>query len=359
MISRHEVDELLDQMRAIRKLSAGPGAEMCHISIPAIGSRDVLVKVMATSVCGTDYHIFAWDPWAAGRVKPPLTVGHEMAGEVVAIGGEVTACKVGDHVSAETHIVCNNCPRCHVGEFHLCERTQILGVDTDGCFAEYVKVPQQNIWINDKDISWEMQSIQEPLGNAVHTAMAGELTAKSVLVTGCGPIGIMSIPVAKMAGAEVVMAMDVNEFRLDLARQLGADVLINPSIVDPIEVVRSHTRGYGADVVLEMSGNAVAIGQSLKAARNGARVSLLGLPSRPLEVDLSADVIMRGLVLQGITGRKMWQTWYQIRSLYRAGLAERLKPLITHKLPLEGMANAMELMRTGQCGKAVLMPALR
>lgn len=346
-------------MRAIRKLEAGPGAELCQVPIPEIGPREVLVKVKASSVCGTDYHIYSWDPWSANRVKPPLTVGHEMAGEVVAIGRDVTACKIGDAVSAETHIICNNCPRCHVGEYHLCENTKILGVDTNGCFAEYVAVPEQNIWINDKDIPWELQSIQEPLGNAVHTAMEGDLTAQAVLVTGCGPIGIMSVPVAKMSGAEIVIAMDVNDFRLDLARQLGADVLINPTKEDPIEAVRKVTRGYGADVVLEMSGNATAIRQSLKAARNGARVSLLGLPPKPIELDLGTDVIMRGLVLKGITGRKMWKTWYQIRSLYRAGLAERLKPLITHKLPLEGVHTAMDLMGAGKCGKAVLMPELK
>ncbi len=345
-------------MRAVRKREAGPGVELQQIPIPTIGPRDVLVKVKSASVCGTDYHIYSWDPWSAGRVKPPLTVGHEVAGEVVAVGREVTRCKEGDHVSAETHIVCNDCPRCHVGEYHLCENTKILGVDTDGVFAEYVAIPEQNVWLNDKDIPWELQSIQEPLGNAVHTAMEGELTGQSVLVTGCGPIGIMSIPVAKMAGAEVVIASDINEYRLDLARQLGADVLINPAKQDVVEVVRQYTRGYGADVLLEMSGNASAIRQGLKAVRNGARVSLLGLPARPLELDLSADVIMRGLVLKGITGRKMWKTWYQVRSLYRAGLAERLKPLITHKLPLEGVHQAMELMGAAKCGKCVLMPEL-
>lgn len=353
------MDSVPEMMRALRKLEAGPGAVMQQLPIPEVGAREVLVKVRAASVCGTDYHIYSWDPWAAGRVKPPLTVGHELAGEVVAVGREVTACKVGDAVSAETHIICNNCPRCHVGEYHLCENTKILGVDTDGVFAEYVKVPEQNIWVNDKDIPWELQSIQEPLGNAVHTAMNGDLTAQSVLITGCGPIGIMSIPVAKMAGAEIVIASDVNPTRLELARQLGADVLIDPSKQDLVEVVRSLTRGYGVDVVLEMSGNPVAIRQGMKAARNGARISMLGLPSRPLEIDLSADVIMRGLNLQGITGRKMWQTWYQVRSLYRAGLAERLKPLVTHKLPLEQVDTAMELMGAGKCGKVVLMPDLK
>lgn len=350
---------MAETMRALRKMEAGPGATLQEVPIPTIGPRDVLVKVRAASICGTDYHIYTWDPWSAGRVKPPLTIGHELAGEVVAVGREVTACKVGDYVSAETHIVCNRCPRCQMGEYHLCENTQILGVDTDGVFAEYVSVPEQNIWVNDKDIPFELQSIQEPLGNAVHTALSGELTAQSVLITGCGPIGIMSVPVAKMAGAEIVIAMDINEYRLQMAGQLGADVLINPTKQDPVEVVRSYTRGYGADVVLEMSGNPTAIRQALRAARNGARISLLGLPSRPLELDLSADVIMRGLVLQGITGRRMWQTWYQVRSLYRAGLAERLRPLITHRLPLERIDTAMELMGSGQCGKVVLMPDLK
>lgn len=332
---------------------------MQRIPIPEIGPHDVLVQVRAASVCGTDYHIYSWDPWSAGRVKPPLTVGHELAGEVVAIGREVNACKVGDYVSAETHIVCNNCPRCRVGEYHLCENTKILGVDTDGVFAEYVRVPEQNIWVNDKDIPFELQSIQEPLGNAVHTAMSGELTAKSVLVTGCGPIGIMTVPVAKMAGAEIVIAMDVNEYRLDLARQLGADLLVNPAREDPIEVVRGATRGYGVDVVLEMSGNQTAIRQAFRAARNGARISMLGLPSRPVEIDLGADVIMRGLNLQGITGRRMWQTWYQVRSLYRAGLAERIRPVVTHRLPLEQVDLAMELMGSGRSGKVVLVPDLK
>lgn len=353
-----KVDELPEMMRTIRKLQAGPGAEFVSLPIPEVGPREVLVKVKATSVCGTDYHIYSWDQWSANRVKPPLTVGHEMAGEVVAIGRDVTACKLGDSVSAETHIICNNCPRCHVGEYHLCENTKILGVDTEGCFAEYVKVPEQNIWINDPDIPWAIQSIQEPLGNAVHTAMEGDLTGQAILITGCGPIGIMSVPVCKFAGAEIVIASDVNEYRLDMAKRLGADIVINPMKEDPIEVVRKYTRGYGADVVLEMSGNPTAIRQSFKAARNGARVSLLGLPSKPMEIDLGADIVMRGLVLKGITGRKMWKTWYQVRSMLRGGLAERIKPLITHEMPLEGVHEAMELMGAGKCGKVVLRPEL-
>ncbi|HWI53362.1 MAG TPA: L-threonine 3-dehydrogenase [Symbiobacteriaceae bacterium] len=345
-------------MRAIRKLQAGPGAELCTVPVPEIGPRDVLVKVKATSICGTDYHIYSWDPWSQNRVKPPLTVGHEFAGEVVAIGRDVTACKLGDAVSAETHVICNVCPRCQMGEYHLCERTKILGVDMNGAFAEYVAVPEQNIWINDKDIPWAIQSIQEPLGNAMHTAMEGDLTAQTVLITGCGPIGIMAVPIAKHAGAELVVAMDVNEYRLDMAKRLGADILVNPMKEDPIEVIRKHTRGYGVDVVMEMSGNPTAIRQSLKSARNGARVSLLGLPSKPMELDLGTDIVMRGLVLKGITGRKMWKTWYQSRSMLRAGLAERLKPLITHEMPLESFQEGMELMGAGKCGKVVMYPEM-
>jgi threonine 3-dehydrogenase len=343
-------------MRAVRKQEAAPGVRIEEVPVPAPGPTDLLVEVRATSVCGTDYHIFAWDRWAAGRVRPPLTVGHEFAGSVVAVGREVTSVRVGDAVSAETHLVCNVCPRCRSGEFHLCERTRILGVDADGAFAQYVVIPEQNAWVNDPDIPFPLQSIQEPLGNAVHTVLAGEIAGQSVAVIGCGPIGIMSVPVAKMCGAEIVIAVDVNDYRLGLARTLGADLTVNPRQQDLAEAVRAATRGYGADVVLEMSGNERAIADGIRAARNGARVSLLGLPPAPVTLDLANEVVMRGLTLQGITGRQMWKTWYQVRSLYRAGLAERLKPLITHTFALDQVEDAMELMRTGQCGKAVLLP---
>lgn len=343
-------------MKAIIKERPAPGATQVDLPIPGIGPNDVLVQVRATTICGTDYHIYSWDAWSQGRVKPPLTVGHEMAGEVVAVGGEVTSVKVGDHVSAETHIVCHVCARCRNGEYHLCEQTRILGVDINGAFAEYVAIPEWNCWVNDRDLPFEIQSIQEPLGNAVHTALAGEIAGQTVAVVGCGPIGIMSVPVAKMCGAEAVYAIDVNPFRLDLARQLGADVLVDASRQDPVEAIRQVTGGHGSDVVLEMSGNPRAIQQSIAAVRNGGRVSMLGLPNRAVEIDLANQVIMRGVTLQGIAGRKLFKTWFQVRSLMRAGLAERLAPMVTHRLPLAEIGKGMELMREGKCGKVALIP---
>lgn len=343
-------------MRAIVKQHPAPGAALLQLPVPRIGPGEVLVRVRATTICGTDYHIYAWDPWSQGRVKPPLTVGHEMAGEVVAVGSEVTSVKVGDHVSAETHLVCHVCPRCREGEYHLCERTRILGVDTNGAFAEYVAIPEWNCWVNDRDLPFELQSIQEPLGNAVHTVLAGEIAGQTVAVMGCGPIGLMALPVAKMCGAEAVYAVDVNPYRLDLARQMGADLVLDASRQDPVVEIRRATGGYGADVVLEMSGNPRAIQQGVAAVRNGGRVSMLGLPTRGVEIDLANEVIMRGVTLQGIAGRKLFKTWSQVRSLMRAGLAGRLAPMITHRLPLAEIDRGMELMREGRCGKVALVP---
>lgn len=347
---------MVETMQAIVKEKPAPGATRAEIPIPRIGPADVLVRVRAATICGTDYHIYAWDAWSRGRVKPPLTVGHEMAGEVVAVGSEVTSVRVGDHVSAETHLVCRTCDRCRNGEYHLCQRTRILGVDTDGAFAEYVALPEWNCWVNDRDLPFELQSIQEPLGNAVHTALAGEIAGQTVAVVGCGPIGIMSVPVARLCGAEAVYAVDVNPYRLELARQLGADLVIDASRQDPAAEIRRVTGGNGCDVVLEMSGNPVAIQQGIQAVRNGGRVSLLGLPTRAVEIDLANQVIMRGITLQGIVGRRLFKTWFQVRSLMRAGLADRLAPLVTHRLPLAEIDRGMELMRAGQCGKVVLLP---
>lgn len=341
-------------MKAVRKLTPAPGASLETVPVPEPGPLDVLVKVIATSVCGTDYHIYSWDPWSQARIKPPLTAGHELAGEVVAVGSQVTTHRVGDFVSAETHIVCGHCQQCLTGQYHVCQNTRILGVDTDGAFAEYVSIPASNAWKNDPSLAPDVASVQEPLGNAVHTVLSVPITGNVVAVTGCGPIGLMAIAVARLSGAAAVFAVDVNDYRLDLARKMGATEVIDGRNEDVIARLRRLSGGGGVDVLLEFSGNATAINQGLKALRPGGKAAMLGLPSRPLELDLGNDIIMKGIDMKGIAGRRMYDTWFKVKGLLRGGLD--VSPLITHRLPLEAFEEAMELMRQGNCGKVILYP---
>lgn len=342
-------------MNVIVKNEAKEGAILAQKEMPTIGSRDILVKVQATSICGTDLHIYNWDEWSQKRIKPPYVMGHEFAGEVVEIGSAVKGIKVGDIVSAETHIVCEVCELCKTGQAHLCKDTEILGVDTDGTYAEYVAIPAANAWVNPKGIDPAFLSIQEPLGNAVHTLLAGEIIGKTVAIVGCGPIGIFAVAVAKAVGAAKVIAVEVNEYRLNLAKELGADVLINPLKEDPIAIVLNETDGLGVDVVAEMSGNAVALNQSLKYVKLGGRVSLLGIPTKEVSIDVANDIVFKGITVQGIVGRKMYDTWYQVKGLIESGKLD-LAPVITHRLALEDFEKGFELMQSGNCGKVVLYP---
>lgn len=348
-------DPIPSHMRAVVKASAAPGARMETVPVPAIGPRDVLVKVTAATICGTDMHIYNWDPWAYGRVHPPLVFGHEFAGQVVAVGDEVSEVALGDFVSAETHIVCNRCLACRTGNSHVCENVQIIGVDRSGSYAEYVAIPATNAWKNDPAMPQEVAAVQEPMGNAVHTTLAGDVAARHVAVIGCGPIGIFAVGVARAAGAASVIAIDVNPYRLELAMRLGASLAIDAREEDPVATVRRVTGGHGADVVLEMSGNARAIKQGFAMIRNGGRYSMLGIPSRPVELDLADDVIFKGLTVQGISGRRMYQTWYQTSELLNSGRVD-VMPVITHRFPLDRFEEAMALMNAGQCGKVVLLP---
>ncbi|KGG80332.1 L-threonine 3-dehydrogenase [Caloranaerobacter azorensis H53214] len=343
------------KMKVVLKDKPGVGAVLAERDIPKIGPNDVLVKVLATSICGTDYHIYSWDEWSQKRIKPPRVMGHEFAGEVVEVGSNVKSVKVGDIVSAETHIVCGVCPLCTTGNAHICVNTKILGVDTDGTFAEYVAIPESNAWVNDKDVPVELLSIQEPLGNAVHTVLAGEIIGKSIAVVGCGPIGLMAVAVAKAASASKVIAIEVNEYRIELAKKMGADVVINPVKENVVERVLEETSGYGVDVVAEMSGNVMAIQQAFKYIKLGGRMSLLGIPSKNVELDLANDIIFKGITIQGIVGRRMYNTWHQVKGLLASGNLN-LEPIITHKLPLEEFEKGMELMKSGNCGKVVLYP---
>jgi threonine 3-dehydrogenase len=341
-------------MRAVAKVGARPGAEIIEAPIPTPGPGEVLVKVKVAAICGTDVHIYSWDQWAQSRINPPLIFGHEFCGTVVELGPGVKGAAVGDYVSVETHFTCGICRYCRTGRGHICEDVKIVGVDRDGCFAEYVTVPAENLWVWKTEVDPEIAAIQDPYGNAVHTALECDLVGKRVLITGVGPIGLAAILIAKAAGAFQVICTDVSAYRLNLACKLGADFAINVGEVDMKEAIMEATSGWGVDVILEMSGNESAINGGLACLAKGGEVSLLGIPSRRVTLDLADGVIFKGARLYGINGRKMFETWYQGQALIEKGLD--LKSLITHRFDFTQMDQAMELMRTGQCGKIVIYP---
>jgi threonine 3-dehydrogenase len=343
-------------LRALVKTHAGPGMELCDVPIPEIGPGDVLIRVSAAGVCGTDLHIWEWDAWAAGRLQPPTVIGHEFAGTIAKLGDVVAAAGVfaiGDEVTAEGHIVCGDCLPCRTGDAHLCIRTKIIGVDRDGCFADYIAMPASNVMRLD-GIPLETGAIMDPLGNAVHTALeGGDIAGAAVLVLGCGPIGCWAAGVAKAAGAAVVIASDYNARRRELATTMGADLVLDPAVDDVVSIVRERTKGLGADLVCEMSGHPNGHATAFAAARPGGRLNLLGTPSRTTEVDFARDVIFKGLTLYGVTGRRMYRTWHQMRRLVRSGQLDP-RPVITHRFPLEQMAEAIAVIKNGEAGKVIL-----
>lgn len=343
------------KMKAVIKAEAAPGAQMAMVDIPEVAPGEVLIRVKATSICGTDVHIYNWDPWARTRIKPPMVFGHEFAGEIVELGEGVTTLGVGDYVSAETHVVCNTCYQCRTGQAHICKDVAIIGVDRPGCFAEYVSIPEGNAWVNPPEMPPEVASIQEPFGNAVHTALSTDLAAKTVLVTGCGPIGLMAIAIARAAGVTAVYGTEVVPYRLELASRIGAELALNPTEVDVESEIMTATAGCGVDVLLEMSGSPSAIHEGLAVLRSGGFVALLGIPSLPMELDLAEEIIFKGATVYGVSGRRIWKTWYQTRSLLTSGAVD-VKPIITHKLPLEEFEQGLELMSSGECGKVTLIP---
>src|SRR5580704_12037681 len=342
-------------MLAVVKPEAAPGAEVREVKIPAFGRNDVLVKVKVASICGTDLHIYNWDRWAQNRIHPPLIPGHEFCGEVAAFGKEVTSVKEGDFVSAEMHVACGKCLQCRTGEAHICQKVKIIGVDADGAFAEYVVIPESNIWKLDPAIPQEYASILDPLGNAVHTVLAGEIAAKSVAVTGCGPIGLFSIAVARAVGATTIFAIEVNEHRRRLAKDMKADFVIDPSKEDARAIVMKQTDGLGVDVVLEMAGHPDAIRTAFNIVRSGGRISLLGLTSKPISLNFSEDIIFKGITVQGISGRRMYQTWYQMTALLKHGKLD-LHPVITDRIAMKDFSKAMDRLKTGESSKILVFP---
>jgi len=342
-------------MKALRKLQPARGLTYEATKVPAVGPMDVLVRVKAASICGTDLHIYGWDRWSQGRIKPPVTLGHEFCGVVEQTGEAVSAVEPGDFVSAEMHVNCGHCHQCRLGEAHICQNLRIIGIDLDGAFAEFVKIPAANIIQLDPNIPEHYAAILDPLGNAVHTVLAGAIAGQTVLVTGCGPIGLMSIAVAKACGSSTVFATETNEHRRATARNMGADVVINPSVEDAVGKILSDTGGTGVDVLLEMSGNPSAIQQGFKALRAGGRASLLGIPTENVPLDLVNDVIFKGATVQGIYGRRMYETWVQMTALLKAGRLN-LEPLFGVRMNLSGFEEAFAKLHEGLAGKILLYP---
>lgn len=345
------------KMSAILKKRPEPGVVLEAVDLPRIGPHDVLIKVRITSICGTDLHIYSWDQWSQNRIRPPQVLGHEFCGDVVEVGGAVESVKVGDFVSAETHIVCHVCFQCRTGQAHVCQNCKIIGVDRDGSFAEYVAVPELAVWKNSPGLRPELASIQEPLGNAVQAALVEDVAGKTVAVLGCGPTGLFATAVARTCGATAVFAADVNDYRLSLAKKMGATEVYNPktgrqSLSDWIV---EANEGYGVDVVLEMSGSPDATRSAFRAVRNGGRVTLFGIPSGPVELDVAEGIIFKGVTIYGVTGRKLFDTWYRTRWFLESGVLD-VSPVITHRMTFDRIDEAMGLMAAGQCGKIVLTP---
>jgi threonine 3-dehydrogenase len=345
-------------MRALVKPSAAPGMEMREMPVPGIGPNDVLVAVETASVCGTDLHIFHWDEWAQARIRPPYIPGHEFSGTIAAIGKDVQGLSVGDFVSAEMHVACGHCLQCRIGQQHVCQFVKILGVDADGAFADFVRIPASNIWKLSPKIPRDFGSLFDPFGNAVHTVLSGAIAGRTVAVTGCGPIGLFSIAVAKATGASRVFAIEPNPNRRELALRMGADVALNPLDTDVEAKIMAETAHNGVDVLLEMSGHAEAIRQGFRILRMGGRASLLGIPPRPVELDLANALIFKGATVHGINGRKMYETWFEAEALLLpddTGKAKLdLSPVITHRLPLDQFDQAMSLLESGEASKILL-----
>jgi threonine 3-dehydrogenase len=328
--------------------------EVCEAPTPQYGPSDVLIRVTHAGVCGTDLHIADWDEWAQGRIHPPVIVGHEFAGEIVAAGDEVPAeLQIGQLVTAEGHIVCGHCRQCRMGDGHICRNTRIIGVDRDGAFAEYIAMPAGNVMpLN--GIPTTTGAIMDPLGNAFHTVLTGNaVSGSTVLILGCGPIGCFAVGIARAAGAAQVIASDVNPRRLALARRMGAHWLLHAAEEDIPARVAAITHGEGADLVCEMSGHPDAIRQAFSCVRPGGRINLLGLPKGEVPLPLASNLIFKGVTVYGVIGRRMFETWHQMQQFLSSGLLDPT-PVVTHTFPLEQIDRALEAIRSGAAGKVIL-----
>ena len=338
-------------MKALVKAERGPGLSLTSVPEPVAGPGDVLVRVLRTGICGTDLHIESWDDWAAGTITPPLVVGHEFVGEVVEVGAAVTKVKVGDLVSGEGHLICGTCRNCRAGRRHLCANTIGLGVQTNGAFAEYAVLPENNAWVHNYPVDLDVAAIFDPFGNAVHTALTFKVLGEDVLITGAGPIGLMAAAVARHAGARHVVITDVSEQRLELARKMGVTLALNVAATNISDVYGQLRMTEGFDVGMEMSGQPSALRDMIANMTHGGRIAMLGLPATEIPIDWS-NVVLKMLTIKGIYGREMFETWYAMSVLLQAGLD--ISPVVTHRFAHTDHAEAFATARDGRCGKVIL-----
>ena len=338
-------------MKALVKKSPEPGIWMENVPIPICGTNDVKIKMTHTAICGTDSHIYSWDEWAQRTLNLPLVIGHEFCGIVEEIGPGVTHYSPGDRVSGEGHITCGYCRNCRAGKRHLCHKTIGIGIHRDGVFAEYLVIPESNVWPIHNEIPSEIAAFFDPFGNATHTTLSFEMVAEDVLITGAGPIGIMAVAICNFVGARHVVITDVNDYRLDLARKMGASRTINVSHERISDVFEELNMSNGFDVGLEMSGNPNAFKDMLENMYHGGKIALLGLLPKSTQINWD-DIIFKGLHVKGIYGREMYETWYKMTQMLRSGLD--ISPVLTHKLPIDDFQEGFEIMESGSCGKVVL-----
>lgn len=342
-------------MKCVVKTAPGPG-NLAYLErpIPQIDSREILVRVKAAAICGTDVHIKHWNEWAERRMSPPVVIGHEFSGEVVEIGSEVRNIHVGDRVSSESHIPCNTCELCREGYRHVCPNTSIIGVHQDGAFAEYIAIPEEIAFVyNDADLPWEQLALMEPFGVAVHGMMEYPLTAKTVALIGAGPLGAMGILLAKQSGASKVIVLELNMERRSMAKKLGADVVIDPTQDDPVAMVKRLTGGLGVHQAVDFSGSISGLSAAVNYVRPEGKLVCVAIPSKPFTFNL-AEFSYRGCIIKGIAGRRMYEDWEYMRGLLAGGL--NLAPIVSHTLPLNRFAEGLELMEEGKCCKCVLLP---
>ena len=341
----------MKMMKALVKSRPAPGLSLEEIPVPTIGINDVLIRVEKTGICGTDLHIYKWDDWAQKTIPVPMAVGHEFVGQVVEIGSNVNDFKSGDIVSAEGHVVCGRCRNCLAGRRHLCKDTQGIGVNRAGAFAEYISVPMTNIWLHRKDIDRDVAAIFDPFGNAVHTALSFDVLGEDVLITGAGPIGIMAAAIVKHAGARFIVVTDVNDYRLDLAKKMGATMTLNVKSRKLADVQKELGMKEGFDVGLEMSGSPAAFRDMIDNMCHGGKIAMLGIPSEPMPIDWN-KVVFNMLTIKGIYGREMYETWYKMTVMLQSGLD--IKPVITHRFHYTEFEKGFEVMLSGQSGKVIL-----